>query len=107
MPDLKIDAVRLHVRIASVAAPRGPWRHAGPSTLTLRSSYAGRFAPAISAWLCHAEPVRAKRGGGRRTRTFEVIRRLIYSQLPLPFGTLPRLNPIAACPLKWRREGHG
>jgi hypothetical protein len=29
-------------------------------------------------------------GGGRRTRTFEVIRRLIYSQLPLPLGTLPR-----------------
>src|SRR4030081_2142736 len=35
-------------------------------------------------------------GGGRRTRTFEVIRRLIYSQLPLPLGTLPRLNPIAS-----------
>jgi hypothetical protein len=33
---------------------------------------------------------RAKDGGGRRTRTFEVIRRLIYSQLPLPLGTLPR-----------------
>src|SRR3569623_604249 len=29
-------------------------------------------------------------GGGRRTRTFEAIRRLIYSQLPLPLGTLPR-----------------
>src|SRR3954467_7949872 len=28
-------------------------------------------------------------GGGGRTRTFEVIRRLIYSQLPLPLGTLP------------------
>ena len=37
-------------------------------------------------------------GGGRRTRTFEVIRRLIYSQLPLPLGTLPRLNPIASPP---------
>ncbi len=35
----------------------------------------------------------AKVGGGRRTRTFEVIRRLIYSQLPLPLGTLPRLVP--------------
>src|SRR5712671_4499660 len=34
--------------------------------------------------------LRAKAGGGRRTRTFEVIRRLIYSQLPLPLGTLPR-----------------
>ncbi len=29
-------------------------------------------------------------GGGGRTRTFEAIRRLIYSQLPLPLGTLPR-----------------
>ncbi len=29
-------------------------------------------------------------GGGGRTRTYEVIRRLIYSQLPLPLGTLPR-----------------
>jgi hypothetical protein len=37
-------------------------------------------------------------GGGRRTRTFEVIRRLIYSQLPLPLGTLPLLNPIKAYP---------
>ncbi len=34
-------------------------------------------------------------GGGRRTRTFEAIRRLIYSQLPLPLGTLPRLTPSA------------
>ena len=37
-------------------------------------------------------------GGGRRTRTFEAIRRLIYSQLPLPLGTLPRLNLIANPP---------
>src|SRR5580700_1213264 len=28
-------------------------------------------------------------GGGGRTRTYEAIRRLIYSQLPLPLGTLP------------------
>src|ERR1700730_3000866 len=40
-------------------------------------------------------------GGGRRTRTFEVIRRLIYSQLPLPLGTLPR--PTASQPT--RRNG--
>ena len=40
---------------------------------------------------------RAKAGGGRRTRTFEAIRRLIYSQLPLPLGTLPR--SIARDPL--------
>ena len=40
-----------------------------------------------------------KDGGGRRTRTFEVIRRLIYSQLPLPLGTLPRLTASQAQPL--------
>jgi hypothetical protein len=28
-------------------------------------------------------------GGGGRTRTYEAMRRLIYSQLPLPLGTLP------------------
>ena len=50
---------------------------------------------------------RAKAGGGRRTRTFEVIRRLIYSQLPLPLGTLPRLNLIGTHPPKRRQEGHG
>src|SRR5258705_6429992 len=38
-------------------------------------------------------------GGGRRTRTFEAIRRLIYSQLPLPLGTLPRPNSIETHPL--------
>src|SRR6476620_10232891 len=38
-----------------------------------------------------AKRVSAKQdGGGGRTRTCEVIRRLIYSQLPLPLGTLPR-----------------
>jgi hypothetical protein len=42
-------------------------------------------------------------GGGRRTRTFEVIRRLIYSQLPLPLGTLPRSTPSPAHPPKWRQ----
>src|ERR1700726_4774308 len=35
-------------------------------------------------------PEQFQYGGGRRTRTFEVVRRLIYSQLPLPLGTLPR-----------------
>jgi hypothetical protein len=33
-------------------------------------------------------------GGGGRTRTCEVIRRLIYSQLPLPLGTLPRSTAL-------------
>jgi hypothetical protein len=32
-------------------------------------------------------------GGEGRTRTFEAMRRLIYSQLPLPLGTLPRFKP--------------
>ena len=35
-------------------------------------------------------------GGGGRTRTFEAMRRLIYSQLLLPLRTLPHLNPIAS-----------
>src|SRR5262245_44277436 len=34
-------------------------------------------------------------GGGGRTRTCEVVRRLIYSQLPLPLGTLPRPNSVS------------
>ena len=75
-----------------------PTRHA-------RSAFAcgfGETAFARFAWNSRyglAEPKPAKDGGGRRTRTFEVIRRLIYSQLPLPLGTLPRsmaLDP-AAC----------
>src|SRR5258707_13421969 len=45
-------------------------------------------------------------GGGRRTRTFEVIRRLIYSQLPLPLGTLPR-DAIGPHPPKRWLNGHG
>ncbi|MEA2792947.1 MAG: hypothetical protein QOI87_327, partial [Bradyrhizobium sp.] len=76
------------------------WR-SGPSTLSLRSSYPGmacraaarapraRLRPAGSGAAALLAS-RAKAGGGRRTRTFEVIRRLIYSQLPLPLGTLPR-----------------
>ena len=43
-----------------------------------------RAQPAADCW--------GKIGGGRRTRTFEAMRRLIYSQLPLPLGTLPRLT---------------
>ena len=39
-------------------------------------------------------------GGGGRTRTCEVIRRLIYSQLPLPLGTLPRPTASAIRPPK-------
>ena len=44
-------------------------------------------------------------GGGRRTRTFEVIRRLIYSQLPLPLGTLPRST--ASEPTRRNGDGQG
>ena len=36
--------------------------------------------------------------GGGRTRTFEAMRRLIYSQLPLPLGTLPRSSAPSAIP---------
>src|SRR5579871_1860831 len=39
---------------------------------------------------------RAKAGGEGRTRTFEAMRRLIYSQLPLPLGTLPHLSLVAS-----------
>src|SRR6266404_778846 len=46
-------------------------------------------------------------GGGGRTRTFEAMRRLIYSQLPLPLGTLPRSTTSRTLPPKWRRSGHG
>src|SRR6266571_2513591 len=54
-------------------------------------------------------------GGGGRTRTFEAMRRLIYSQLPLPLGTLPRLdahrNPksrdLAMSDQPLRREDRG
>jgi hypothetical protein len=45
-------------------------------------------------------------GGEGRTRTFEAMRRLIYSQLPLPLGTLP-LNSIENPPANWRKQGHG
>src|SRR5215510_6670556 len=56
-----------------------------------------RPQPAFALWASAWQPSlasRAKAGGGRRTRTFEVVRRLIYSQLPLPLGTLPRPNSV-------------
>src|SRR5271166_4794810 len=53
---------------------------------------------------CEAPWAAKQDGGGRRTRTFEVIRRLIYSQLPLPLGTLPRSNPIANPPAEMATE---
>src|SRR6185437_7527266 len=56
----------------------------------LRQGFGGHPA-SLSGGFQSCEARRAKQdGGGRRTRTFEVIRRLIYSQLPLPLGTLPR-----------------
>src|SRR6201986_5462824 len=42
-------------------------------------------------------------GGGRRTRTCEVVRRLIYSQLPLPLGTLPRSTTSKTRPIRRRK----
>src|SRR5256885_13885946 len=47
--------------------------------------------------------MRAKAGGEGRTRTFEAMRRLIYSQLPLPLGTLPRPTASGNRPPEWRR----
>src|ERR1700692_2905898 len=73
----------------------------------LRQGFGGHPA-SLSGRLQSREAHRAKQdGGGRRTRTFEVIRRLIYSQLPLPLGTLPHLNPIAGHPPKRRQIAHG
>src|ERR1700739_4091216 len=100
MPDLKIDLsvyayASLQLRRTRIAQTISAWlRHAEPE-VARRSVYAyaslqlrrTRFALTISARLRHAEPVRAKRGGGRRTRTFEVIRRLIYSQAGRPDTT--------------------
>src|SRR6266404_5154129 len=65
----------------SRGAPRGLPSRSSRSAARLRPVGFGAAALLAS---------RAKAGGGRRTRTFEVIRRLIYSQLPLPLGTLPR-----------------
>src|SRR6267378_2267484 len=69
-----------------------------------------RPRPAYARWASAWQPSlasRAKAGGGRRTRTFEVIRRLIYSQLPLPLGTLPRPTTSQAQPLRGGGSGHG
>src|SRR5213080_4371864 len=53
-----------------------------------------------------AKRLGAKQDGGEgRTRTCEAIRRLIYSQLPLPLGTLPRPTASANRPPEWRRAG--
>jgi hypothetical protein len=41
-------------------------------------------------------------GGGGRTRTCEAMRRLIYSQLPLPLGTLPRSHRGQGVETTWR-----
>ena len=49
----------------------------------------------------------AKRGGGGRTRTCEAMRRLIYSQLPLPLGTLPRFNGARSASPCGDGPGHG
>ena len=67
---------------------------------TMRHSFRREGRRPITNWrFLGAE----RAGGGRRTRTFEVIRRLIYSQLPLPLGTLPRSTPSRTLPPKWRQ----
>src|SRR5215472_16558684 len=63
----------------------------------------------LSRWPRDRLPV-FEAGGGGRTRTYEVIRRLIYSQLPLPLGTPPRSTAESAKPsqgaadMPWTRE---
>ena len=47
---------------------------------------------------------RLQNGGGGRTRTCEAMRRLIYSQLPLPLGTLPRSMTVPSGRLMSRRR---
>jgi hypothetical protein len=49
-----------------------------------------------TAYLCN--------GGGGRTRTYEAMRRLIYSQLPLPLGTLPRSTALRSASLTGDRS---
>jgi hypothetical protein len=80
---------------------RGSIRYDG-ATLDGLPSRSSRRQPAYARWASAWQPslaARAKAGGGRRTRTFEVVRRLIYSQLPLPLGTLPRPTTSQAKPL--------
>jgi hypothetical protein len=60
-----------------------------------RPSYVPILGPQIKTPAENQFRERFQDGGGRRTRTFEAIRRLIYSQLPLPLGTLPRLTSSA------------
>jgi hypothetical protein len=57
--------------------------------------------PAFALWATARQPSlasRAKAGGRGRTRTYEAMRRLIYSQLPLPLGTLSRPNSVGRHP---------
>src|SRR6202022_818960 len=65
--------------------------------------YASQSCQSPGSWKARMQETLGIVGGGRRTRTFEVIRRLIYSQLPLPLGTLPRSTPSQAHPPKWRQ----
>jgi hypothetical protein len=87
-------------RIARRAEARG----VSPSSLPLRSSYAGHASPFGSGVAAPRVARRAKRGGGGRTRTCEAMRRLIYSQLPLPLGTLPRSMTVPSGRLMSRRR---
>ena len=45
--------------------------------------------------------LRAKRGGGGRTRTYEGVSQRIYSPPPLPLGTLPRNAGIIRAGAIW------
>ena len=58
--------------------------HRGP---TIKGHQSGSARSPASQAL--TTDLRTSVGGGGRTRTYEAMRRLIYSQLPLPLGTLP------------------
>ena len=90
------------LQLGGLSTKTGVARRAGPQTGTVQPAralgcaiyrrYPARLNGPLSIF-CLGEfwqPIQD--GGEGRTRTFEAIRRLIYSQLPLPLGTLPRPN---------------
>ena len=74
-------------------------------------AWARNITPSRALRIRLCERLETRDGGGGRTRTFEAMRRLIYSQLPLPLGTLPRSTAAqsrrtlpADRKRPWRRE---
>src|SRR6185369_10473647 len=100
---LFLSAPRLRARWAP-GIPCALYSRSGErSCKTSGASRRGIAESYLEGWRRHAKPVRAKRGGEGRTRTFEVIRRLIYSQLPLPLGTLPLSTASQPTQERWRQ----